>query len=97
MSKFTPGPWKVMGPAGALTRPGIDAVHSSDGEEERSIIIVGTDENGRGISGIANAKLIASAPDLYEALQKIMSLDESKGGIMQHIASRALSEADKEE
>lgn len=67
--KFTPGPWKVMGPAGSLTRPGIDGDVNG---RKRSIILVGAEENQRGVDTEANAALIAAAPDMYAALEELL-------------------------
>ena len=75
--KFTPGPWRVMGPYGGITRPGIDADLNGS---KRSIIICGTEEDERGIVGISNAFLIAAAPDMYAALVKAVADYGKPGG-----------------
>ena len=75
--KFTPGPWKVMGPYGRLTRPGIDA--DTNGEK-RSIIICGTEEDQCGIVGLENDALISAAPDMYAALKGLLEcIDDDIG------------------
>jgi hypothetical protein len=75
---FTPGPWEVFFPTdpdACAVRPGIDAISGP------TLILWGTDEDGEGVYGEtpeqakANARLIAAAPELYEALKKIA--DES--------------------
>lgn len=69
--KFTCGPWNVYFPSEA-TFPGID---KTDGLE---IVIWGEKDDESGIRGrnhaerIANAKLIASAPELLEALEGLV-------------------------
>ncbi len=61
-TKWTPGPWKVFKPDAA--RPGIEA-------RRGSIVIWGAAEEEAGIEGLANAHLIAAAPDLYAAGLKV--------------------------
>ena len=75
--KFTPGPWRVMGPYGGITRPWIDADLNGS---KRSIIICGTEEDERGIVGISNAALIAAAPDMYAALKDLLALPQNQCG-----------------
>lgn len=66
-SKHTPGPWKVFNSKYAY-RPGIEA-------EEFSVVIFGEISESCGVDGRtedekeANAKLIAAAPELLEALR----------------------------
>jgi len=75
--KFTPGPWTVKGPCCSLTRPGIDGDLNGN---KRSIIIIGTDEDRRGIDTEANAALIAAAPDMYAALENAVKDYGKPGG-----------------
>jgi len=68
-AKFTPGPWAVY--------PGTDgneicAVDHSPGLPIRQVIC----GPRRGENWIANAHLIAAAPDMYEALQDLIALAE---------------------
>jgi hypothetical protein len=69
-AKHTPGPWVVFG---CLDRfPGIEAA-------DLSIVIWGDKHDESGVKGetheesIANANLIAAAPDLLEALEGIIT------------------------
>lgn len=62
--KWTPGPWKAMPPDSwgdmEITAP------SRDGKIEISLLK--TDYNGLiGVEQVANARLIAAAPDLYDS------------------------------
>jgi hypothetical protein len=63
MKKFTPGPWKVM--------PGISQPRICvDGQKDWPIVLVISGHSDSGIK--ANEKLIAAAPDLYDALELLM-------------------------
>lgn len=68
--QYTPGPWVVFEETGQY--PGID---SSVGH---SVVLWGSNEDDGGIRGrtpaeeTANAKLIAAAPQLAEALQRAL-------------------------
>lgn len=69
MSNYTPGPWRFSS-------------HPHDGNYMR--ITCSNDpaegDNLRGYCGEANARLIAAAPDLLDALQTLMKVhDESAG------------------
>ena len=68
MSKFTPGPWRFSGfssPFGWL--------EGSDGET-----IWHVDDYGNTLPDEADARLIAAAPDLYDALSLLVAqLDRS--------------------
>lgn len=76
--KFTPGPWRIFG-ANRYECPGIDA-------ESTSIIVFGRrfDQNQNcGVQGNtleecqANARLIAAAPELLEALKRAVEWMEA--------------------
>ena len=75
MNNHTPGPWRVIAPRDAYA--GIDA-------ETCSIILLGykDEKDLRGIRGmsdveaVANARLIAAAPDMLEALQSVAAWNE---------------------
>lgn len=67
MSKFTPGPWKVVP---CNDQWGIEAEVTICGHVGRAIIISGLTE--------ANARLIAAAPDLLEALESAISMLNTK-------------------
>lgn len=81
MSKHTPGPWRHGSQTGANANT-IYAVNGKGPHDEPGICSVygiplyrRTDEQMRDIydEGIANAKLIAAAPELLEALERTLS------------------------
>lgn len=81
MSEHTPGPWEVF--LDDDFYPGIEA------KDRRYSIIVFGDEGGDcGVQGktheeaLANARLIAAAPDLLEALWVFAEIDECGIGVM---------------
>jgi hypothetical protein len=70
-TKHTPGPWEIFSPdAGPDYHPGIEALEGSF-----SIVVYGDEDDVTGVQGrtrpeaLANAHLIAAAPDLLEALE----------------------------
>lgn len=72
MANHTPGPWSIFIPEAVESeRPGIV---SKDGD----IVIWGDVEDDAGVYGngrdeeMANARLIAAAPDLLDALEKFL-------------------------
>lgn len=80
-TKWTPGPWAVLAyftdtvvPASHVNRRNGAAVNEqSDRDDFAQIIVrVKKDRHGRG-DEIANARLIAAAPSLYEALAKFVA------------------------
>jgi len=68
-TKYTPGPWLVYNDMGIAAHKGIDS-HSG-----KSIVLVGIGGSYGGVRGAtkeeaeANARLIACAPELLEALK----------------------------
>lgn len=67
---WTPGPWKVYeSDLNTFTHPGVDSARV-----DFSVVIGGAGVDDGGVDGrtdaekFANARLIAAAPDLYEAL-----------------------------
>ena len=71
-TKHTKGKWVIYPESNSFVFPGIEAIHESG---NFSIVCVGNDlegVQGRNKDEIqANAKLIAAAPDLLEALQEL--------------------------
>ena len=75
MSKHTPGPWQIM-TAGSFERYGIDGGHRNN---RVSIIVMGQDDEDTGIEKIEDARLIAAAPDLLEALKQAATFIDGFG------------------
>lgn len=90
VARFTPGPWEVF----HAERPGIDAATC-----EQSIVIYGEGDDEAGIGGdgpeesLANAYLIAAAPELFEACKAALGAFERNDAIDWSILSRALAKA----
>lgn len=78
MNTHTPGPWSVFRPE--CKHPGIE------GSNNVSVVLFGVEEfEDAGVHGVskeetlANAHLIASAPDLYEACKSLVTyMDKAK-------------------
>jgi len=68
-SKHTPGPWKAFTHAGMHVPSEVQSVHGNPGMDESELMPVTT--LGRGRNQSANARLIAAAPDLLEALEEV--------------------------
>lgn len=67
MSKFTPGPWKVIN---LITGYGVDASLKRLPSARVRITRTLSDQD------LANAQLIAAAPDMYKALNELLELLE---------------------
>ena len=81
MSGHTPGPWKVH----QRPNPPIDLGHHVTTEGGLQVCKV-TYQLPAGVNGsvvevarIANARLIAAAPDLLESLSKLVAIEDSTG------------------
>lgn len=80
--KHTPGPWSVFAEEGETVRPGIDSESQEEGGAGFSIIMYGDAEDECGIHGRtdeeaeANARLVAAAPDMLEALRLCVQLQD---------------------
>lgn len=94
--RFTPGPWEVFDKTDRY--PGIEA-------EGLSIVCLG-DEPGslQGVQGdthkeaLANAHLIAAAPDLYEVVRRCLTASIIRVGTPLHVAAvAAMAKADGRE
>lgn len=72
MSKHTPGPWIDLGQGDIVTKslPNCDA----DGCTDIAAVYITTNESGN-----ANARLIAAAPELLEALCTMLAKDNPFG------------------
>lgn len=88
-NKHTPGPWYVTG-----SEAGGAMIVNTD------TIIARWPENGPSRSQVPNARLIAAAPELLEALQAIATHDgrdpgqhEPSSAIMRRIARAAITKA----
>ena len=82
MTKFAPGPWKVCITKKAQKsglRPGIDTAQERFG----FTIVAAEHKNSEGIFGrtpdeaMANAALIAAAPEMYAALENIVVMTDA--------------------
>ena len=69
-AKHTPGPWE------AAIQPGCHAVIASLSGGPKAVAIIGnnTPDDGNEPMRFANARLIAGAPDLLAALQRIVAV-----------------------
>lgn len=94
--KFTPGPWEATS----------EYIIGSDVPEVHSVLNVIADADPLGAvdlldEKIANAHLIAAAPDLYDIVASLFGLPEGADGghicdmweKMQHMAEKALAKA----
>jgi hypothetical protein len=68
MSKFTPGPWHAEEVQPETHEPSIWRVHAEDDSVEASICFLEGGEHDND----ACARLISTAPDLYEALRELV-------------------------
>lgn len=66
MSNFTPGPWRISERAGRLGKP---AIFAADNPMCIADLGIGMDDRSA-----ANARLIAAAPEMFEALKAFMQL-----------------------
>jgi len=86
MSGFTPGPW--WADASHYGTVYIEANAAIDKRLLQEICAVGPTESGRE-QQLANARLIAAAPELYEALKQAVTSMQDSGYSNSHIAIRA--------
>ena len=66
-AKHTPGPWKVYAPE----MPGTKATYGIDGPQGQAVVYFGITHKD-GINLLADARLIAAAPGLLEALTRLV-------------------------
>ena len=84
----TPGPW-VLEPE--ETRDGSIYIFSDGGAfNTDSICVV---EGGNQATDIANARLIAAAPDLLEALQKVLRIESAVSESARDVMRAAIAKA----
>jgi hypothetical protein len=80
MSKFTPGPWAVSQreiQEWDINAPRGDKRLQYHGWDGLAVVYGSDDDPTNGnIVGEANARLIAAAPDMHEALRQIVMLDD---------------------
>ena len=67
MSKHTPGPWLI----GKRSSGGYSLINADGWESLARVVTVMEDDNRPCAEGVANARLIAAAPDLLEALKEL--------------------------
>ena len=71
MSKHTPGPWRI----GTPPPNGEQTIGTQHG------LMVAVVTTGSGVPTKANARLIAAAPELLEALQEIVNAADGDAGL----------------
>lgn len=81
-AKHTPGPWKVYDPE----MPDTKATYGIDGPQGQPVVYFGITHND-GINLLADARLIAAAPELLEALK--LAYDAMSGSTDKTILIRA--------
>lgn len=81
---FTPGPWTIYEPESGVT-------YGISGDDGTAVVFWGETVND-GINKIEDARLIAAAPDLLEALQAIIDTGFA-GGPQGHRAKAAIAKA----
>lgn len=91
MTKHTQGPWRVA-PANLYPSGGINV--DSAVEKKYVCLVAGNwdDEVGQ-----ADARLIAAAPDMLEALKNLLAVHQGEGGTKYHavdIANAAIAKAE---
>ena len=90
MSKHTPGPWDVYVPDDLDGK-----TYGIDGADGSAVVYFGFDRT-EGIRDIANARLIAAAPELLEALQtvkKMMDQEPVDFAIIDEVIHQAITKA----
>lgn len=70
---FTPGPWRLASP------PGVHLIQSTSGDLIATIRKPESDGPSDPIAAAANAMLIAAAPDLLAALDRLRNVAELQG------------------
>lgn len=75
MSKHTPGPWEL----GPVTRSGYRYLNSEAWDEFARVVTRMEYDPCESPSGLANAYLIAAAPELLEACKRAMRYAENVG------------------
>jgi hypothetical protein len=86
--KFTPGPWEV--------ETGVDDIVWVDGPATSVCDLYHTSGQGKLIvkpNAVANAHLIASSPELFEALATLMACAEVRAGNVDPLFSEPLEKA----
>lgn len=87
MSKHTPGPWII----------GFDDGSGESYITANQVVVVRGGEDGwgvmNGVENPADARLIAAAPDLLEALERIVACDPYKQSSAAIIAREAIAKA----
>lgn len=72
MSKHTPGPWLI----GKRSPGGYSLINADGWQSLARVVTVMEGDNRPFAEGVANARLIAAAPDLLEALKELLDQDE---------------------
>lgn len=81
-TRFTPGPWKICIPMNPDRAYGIEAHDDAEGPDGEATQCVAEICDGSPEVAVADARLIAAAPDLFaaceQALQDAIDLQEEK-------------------
>lgn len=93
-AKYTPGPWNIGSSDLPVSRMSIHCKGHKDSCHSTVALMV-----SRGVIGIshdeefANARLIAAAPDLLEALRVLLSLHEIRASVTTDAWNAAMEDA----
>lgn len=83
---FTPGPWEVIIMDNQTIYPGIESTNPN--ADKSTLVIYGESREDSGVRGsdeknrLANAHLIAAAPDMISALQSIVDCFDCEDGMV---------------
>lgn len=82
--KYTHAPWSVVAPSGPMEELMIAEIESD------KTYVCAVWGNGEGEVSVANARLIAAAPDMYELLKDFTKLNLSVPSVERELNKRAL-------
>lgn len=89
-AKHTPGPWKVYDPE----MPSTKATYGIDGPQGQPVVCFGVTRKD-GINLLADARLIAAAPELLEFVKEWLDRQGSDENYMTAKARSAIAKATK--
>lgn len=101
MSKHTPGPWIALNTHDIFTALGAKNAEGTECFADDGWHIADVDQGDLNLDEMrANARLIAAAPELLEALVNLLKVHEGEGGTKYHagdIARAAIAKATGEQ